>query len=102
MSPIFVTPKKDGSHRVIFNLKKLNDSVSYHHFKLDTLQTALQLIKPSCFMTSIDLKDVYYSLPISIEHQKYFKIFLEGCFVYLYLPVCLWVYQIAPEILLRL
>ena len=23
VSPIFVTPKKDGSHRVIFNLKKL-------------------------------------------------------------------------------
>ena len=75
VSPIFVTPKKDGSHRVIFNLKKLNDSVSYHHFILDTLPTALPLIKPSCFMQSIDQKDAYYSLPISIEYQKYLKIF---------------------------
>ena len=75
VSPIFVTLKKDGSHRVIFNLKKLNDSVSYHHFKLDTLKTAIQLIKPFCYMSSIDLNDAYYSLHIAIEHQKYLKFF---------------------------
>ncbi len=75
ISPIFVTPKKDGSHRVIFNLKKLNESVSYHHFKLDTLQTAVQLVTPGCFMTSIDLKDAYYSIPISEDHQKYLKFY---------------------------
>ena len=28
ISPIFVTPKKDGLYRVIFNLKRLNASVS--------------------------------------------------------------------------
>ena len=75
ISPIFVTPKKDGSHRVIFSLKKLNESVSYHHFKLDTLQTAVQLVTPGCFMTSIDLKDAYYSIPISEDHQKYLKFY---------------------------
>ena len=32
MSPIFITPKKDCSSRVIFNLKGLNEIVSYHHF----------------------------------------------------------------------
>ena len=39
ISPIFLRPKPDGSHRVIFNLKSLNDSVVYQHFKLDTLET---------------------------------------------------------------
>ena len=86
VSPIFVTPKKDGSHRGIFNLKKLNDSVAYHHFKLDTLKTALQLVKPFCYMTSIDLKDAYYSLPIAIEHQKYLKFFWKDV---LYTFTCL-------------
>ena len=70
VSPIFVTPKKDGSHRMIFNLKRLNQSVSYHHFKLDTLQTAVQLVHPGCFMSTLDLKDAYYSIPIAEEHQK--------------------------------
>ena len=55
ISPIFTRGKKDSSHRVIFNLKKLNESVSYHHFKMDTLETALKLMTENCFMTSLDL-----------------------------------------------
>ncbi|CAB3986867.1 Hypothetical predicted protein [Paramuricea clavata] len=73
ISPIFTTPKKDGSHHIIFNLKSLNKSVTYYHFKMDTLETAIRLMTPCCFMTSIDLKDAYYSVPIAAEHQKYLK-----------------------------
>ena len=73
ISPIFVRPKKDGSHRVILNLKKLNEAVSYHHFKMDALETAIKLMRPGCYMTSIDLKDAYYSIPIASEHQKFLK-----------------------------
>ena len=40
---------------------------------MDTLETAIRLMTPCCFMTSIDLKDVYYSVPIADEHQKYLK-----------------------------
>ena len=71
LSPIFITPKKDGTSRVI--LKALNQFVSYHHFKMDMLDTAIRLMRPGCFMTSIDLKDAYYSIPIAFEHQKYLK-----------------------------
>ena len=70
ISPIFIRPK-DGSHRLIFNLKRLNEAVSYHHFKMDTLQTAIKLKRPGGYMTSIDLKDAYYSIPIAPEHWKY-------------------------------
>ena len=40
---------------------------------MDTLETAIRLITPGCFMTSIDLKDAYYSVPMALEHQKYLK-----------------------------
>ena len=30
-SPIFAVPKKDGSFRIILNLKKLNESVEYSY-----------------------------------------------------------------------
>ena len=86
VSPIFVIPKKDGSHRVIFNLKRLNEYVSYHHFKLDTLQTAVQLIQPECFMSTLDLKDAYYSIPIVEEHQQYLKFYWNSI---LYTFTCL-------------
>ena len=78
VSPIFVRPKPDGSHRLIFNLKLLNKNVSYHHFKMDTLETAVKLMTPGCFMTSIDLKDAYYSIPVAIEQQKYLKFLWKG------------------------
>ena len=47
--------------------------MSYHHFKMDTLQTAIKLMRPGCYMTSIDLKDAYYSILIAPEHRKYLK-----------------------------
>jgi hypothetical protein len=88
ISPIFTTPKKDGSHRVIFNLKTLNKSVAYYHFKMDTLETAIRLMTPCCFMTSIDLKDAYYSVPIAPEHQKYLKfMWRDQLYVFTCLPM---------------
>ena len=50
ISPIFVCPKKDGSHRMILNLKRLNTYVEYHHFKMDTLWSVIKLITPNCLL----------------------------------------------------
>ena len=44
---------------------------------MDTLETAIRLMTPGCFMTSIDLRDAYYSVPIAPEHQKYLKFFWQ-------------------------
>ena len=88
ISPIFVRPKKDGSHRVIFNLKRLNEAISYHHFKMNTLGTAIKLMRPGCYMTAIDLKDAYYSIPIAPEHQKYLKfIWKDQLYAFYSLPM---------------
>ena len=88
ISPILTRPKNDGSHRIIFNLKRLNESVSYHHFKMDTLEAAIKLIRPSCFMTFINVKDAYYSIPIALEHQKYLKfIWRDQLYAFTSLPM---------------
>jgi len=57
ISTTFARPKKDGGHRLILNLKQLNAYVEYHHFKMDTLQSAVRLMKPNCYMASVDLGD---------------------------------------------
>ena len=44
ISPIFSRPKKNGSVRIILNLKDLNDNVEYHHFKMDNRQMAARLM----------------------------------------------------------
>ncbi|XP_068739556.1 uncharacterized protein [Montipora capricornis] len=79
VSPIFVRPKKEpGVYRVIFNLKSLNQAVTYHKFKMDTLESAVRLMKPGCFISSIDLHNAYYSIPISPSFRKYLKFAWRG------------------------
>ena len=77
--PIFLRPKKEpAAYRVIFNLKFLNQNISYHTFKMDILESAIKLIKPGCCMTSINLRDAYYSILISPAHRKYLKFAWKG------------------------
>ena len=71
ISNIFIQPKKDGSYRLILNLKYLNQFVQYHHFKMENLKSAITLMSPNCYMASIDLKDAYYSVSIDTNHRKY-------------------------------
>ena len=78
ISNIFLRPKKDGSFRMILNLKDLNTFVRFHHFKMDSIHTCSQLMRPCCYMASIDLRDAYYSVPIAKEHQKYLKFIWQG------------------------
>ena len=51
---LFVRPKKDGCHRLILNLKDMNQYMEYHHFKMDTLQTAISMIRPFSYFASVD------------------------------------------------
>ena len=49
ISPIFLRYKKDGSPRPIINLKNLNSHIVYSHFKMETLNHALDLISEGCW-----------------------------------------------------
>ena len=60
ISDISIRPKKDGAFSMILNLKPLSKFVDYHYFKMDTFRTAPKLIRPGCFMASVDLKDFFF------------------------------------------
>ena len=45
---------------------------------METSQTALKLMRPGCFMASVNLKDAYYSIPIAAEDQQLLKFVWEG------------------------
>ena len=85
ISPIFSRPKKDGSFRMILNLKCFNGNVTHYHFKMENIWSAIRLMKPGCYMASVDLKDAYYSVPICKDHQKFLKFEWKGV---LYQFVC--------------
>ena len=52
---------------------------------MESLCTVLHMVKPGCYMASIDLKDAYYSVPIATEYKKYLKFQWQG---QLYKYVC--------------
>ena len=78
ISPISTQPKKYGSQRMILNLKSLNKNITHHHFKMDTVLSAVQIMKPGYLMASNDLKDAYYSVSIHSDFQKYLKFSWRG------------------------
>ncbi|XP_048584711.1 uncharacterized protein LOC116604102 [Nematostella vectensis] len=87
ISSVFTRPKKDGSFRMILNLNQFNAFITYHHFKMESLQSALTLVKPGSFMAVLDLKDAYYSVSIAEEHRCYLRyVFMEQLYEYVSLP----------------
>ncbi len=77
-SNLFTTPKKDGTHRTILNLKSLNKDCDTKHFKMESLKQALHMVRQGSYMASIDIKDAFYSVPIQKSHKKYLKFMWAG------------------------
>ena len=78
VSSIFLRPKRDGSYRLILNLKNLNDYVDKLHFKMENLKSALTIVTPNCFFGCIDLKQAYFSIPVSVESQGWLVFWWHG------------------------
>ena len=79
ISSIFITEKPDGSQNYSQPLK-LNESILYVHFKMESLKNVIQLISPGVWMGSIDLHDAYYSVRVDKDFQRYFTCYWKGCY----------------------
>ena len=53
---------------------------------MDNLKTALSMVRKDCYMSSIDLSNAYYSIPVAIFDQKYLMFQFPG---QLYKFICL-------------
>ena len=53
ISSIFLRKKKNGSYRMILNLKGLNEFIEYKHFKMESVAFAVQLMSKNCYMASM-------------------------------------------------
>lgn len=78
ISTVFLRPKNDGTHRMILNLKTLNKSVNYVHFKMESLNSALQVITPNSYMSSLDIRHAYYLINVEKSHRKYLRFIWRG------------------------
>ena len=62
ISPIFTTTNKDGTSRLILNLKKLNLLITHIPFKMESIKDVIHIIKQGVWMASVDLHHAYYSV----------------------------------------
>ena len=78
ISTIFLSEKKDNTYHLVLNLKIFNRHVTYRHIQMDNLKTALYMVRKDCYMSSIDLSNAYYSIPVAICDQKYLMFQFAG------------------------
>ena len=80
ISPIFTCDNKDGSSRLIRNLKRLNAYIAHIHFKMESLTDVLHMTTPGVWMASVDLHHAYYSIPVEPRSQPYFSFLWQGTY----------------------
>ena len=72
-STYFIVPKKNGGLCPIVNLKFFNKAVTKRRFKMETLHSIMTVLSPGQWMASLDLKDVYFHVPIRAEHHRFLR-----------------------------
>ena len=83
MSSILTREKKNGSFRMIINLRQLNKHIEYELFKMGFLQRVLNIVKLNSWMASVDLKDAFYTSSIHSDHQKFIRFkWQEYCYAF--------------------
>lgn len=78
VSRIFTVKKSNGEDRLIIDLSNLNLFVSKVTFKMDNLSTIKNLLFPNDFMTSIDLSDAFFSVPLHADSKLFVTFQFDG------------------------
>ena len=79
ISNIFIRKKKNGGVRVILNLRSFNEQfIDKQHFKMETLRSAIEAMRPFSYLTKIDLSEAFYSIRLLESDRKYFRFLFDG------------------------
>ena len=100
LSNVFIRHKRNGSSRLILNLVHLNKFIQYHHFKMDTIEAVMNLMRLNCFMASTDLTNAYFSISVAEEHRCFLRfVWLDKLYQFTVLPNGL---SSAPQIFTKI
>ncbi len=64
----FIRPERDGGHRLILNLKTFNTNEIQLHFKMHSLQSAIDFMTPGAFYTQA--RSTRFPLPRLIKNTS--------------------------------
>ena len=77
-SRLFLVPKSSGEWRPIIDLSALNAYIQCPSFKMETAGSILRALKRGQWLTSLDLKDAYFHIPIHPSFRHYLRFCHEG------------------------
>ena len=78
ISNIFSRPKPNGRVRLIIDLTLVNEHLEKWHFKMDDLNTAIDLVRPGWYLGSLDLSDAYFTLPLHPSAKRFVNFLWDG------------------------
>ena len=68
---------------MILNWKKL---VNYKHFKMESINNVLNMVRPIIYMASNDLNHAFFSATIHLTHQTYLKFWFDDLLQFTCMP----------------
>lgn len=88
-SPIVAVEKKTGKLRICLDSRKLNDVTIKEAYPLPYITRILGRLQSSKFLTSIDLSDAFWQVPLDPESQAKtaFRVPGRGLFMYATMPM---------------
>ena len=98
-SRLFLVEKATGGWRPVIDLSHLNDFVQLTPFKMETVASVLLSVREGDFLASLDLKDVYFQIPIHGSSRKLLRFMSEGT-VYQFKALCFGLLT-APQVFTR-
>ncbi len=79
VSQLFLVTNKDFTKRTILNVKKINKCfLPKQHFKMETLQLTLPLIRKGDWFGSWDLRKGYFNIALHPDYHRFFCFDFEG------------------------
>ena len=98
-SRLFLVEKATGGWRPVIDLSHLNDFVQLTSFKMETVASVLLSVREGDFLAFLDLKDVYFQIPIHGSSRKLLRFMSEGT-VYQFKALCFGL-STAPQVFTR-
>ena len=74
---MFLVAKKAGGKRPVLNLRPLNNFVPNETFKMEGIYLLKDFLKHNYFMTKLDMRDAYCSIPVDKQSRCYLQIYFR-------------------------
>ena len=75
---LFLVPRPNNRWRPVLDLSTLNTFLNTESFKMETPETIRTSVQVGEWVTSIDLKDAYFHIPIHSQSRKYMHFHIQG------------------------